>query len=330
MTQRDRREGRHWPVRGLVVPWLFLLSLVACAPQRPHEVDRAGAREAAAREQRDRVAVRIDGEAMGVGAIERRIEALAPFAQLRLDAPERRREFLAASAYVELMADKAERTGLARDPDVVQAIDETLAAAARRRAVARPNPEALAARLAQRPEDYQQPARYRLIVLPLDDREALEEMRRRLLAIEDEQARRSQFGQSIQAFALDPELRGKVGDLGFVSADRPGAEPRDLEIARGLEPGQFSEIYRTGRGWQLALLLERAPARPLSLEEAAEALREDLQAEALEKELQRLHQKADVIIFAEAARRARRPAAGNEPTDVLVAPKGVSGQDGAR
>jgi peptidyl-prolyl cis-trans isomerase C len=97
-----------------------------------------------------------------------------------------------------------------------------------------------------------------------DSRESVEQARRRVSLGEP-------FDAVARQASADPDTAPKGGDLGWLL--EPALQPPFSDLARSLEPGRMSGLFRTDMGWNVALLVDRRPARLPPFEQVKDRLR---------------------------------------------------------
>jgi hypothetical protein len=312
--------------------WIFCavccsVALPGCAPERPSDRASRLQAEVAAPERpgAQRTVLVVDGESIDRATFERSLDELPAWVRSRYASTDKRKELLDELASFEVMADEAERRPeLRRSPMVRAAMADKIARHTER--------QLLRERLGDAPVDdpaiedyyrehrdrYRTPARYRIGVIVFEGEEAARRRRAELL---EQLAAPAGLGPRVRAFQVMAQRyslhrsSGRRGGLLSPLVDGRVEGPRadDLAVAEALEaPGDLSEPYRTARGWQLAMLLERTPAEVRPLEEVRDRVRRDLVDErarrAREEILAKLREESTVEIHEEALSNVEAPA----------------------
>ena len=268
-----------------LLPALFSLCVLACgtacAPERP--TDRAADAPTSAPaseggfEGREALPVAvINGEEIPLGELERRIDAMAPYARSRYASMTQRKELLDSVVTFEVLADEAERRGLGRDPAVIY---EMKAAMVRRMLLEEEktrahindiSDKAVQAYYEEHADEYRRPAQRRVALVQAQTQEFLQRHYEELKA----QLQGAPGEEQIVAFrrlaarqSSHQESSKKGGDLGFLSA-RP-KNPQWSEVARRafeLEGvGASSQPFEDEGTWNMVMVIDERPARARAL-----------------------------------------------------------------
>ncbi|WP_457627770.1 peptidylprolyl isomerase [Oceanithermus sp.] len=103
------------------------------------------------------------------------------------------------------------------------------------------------------------------------------------------------FAELARERSIDPSSAPAGGDLGCVELGR--FVPEFEQAALALEPGEFSEPVQTQFGWHVILLKKRVPERVRSFDEVKDQIRARIEADAIERYIKRLVERADVEIY---------------------------------
>lgn len=305
-----RRFVRH------IITAAAALSLggAACSPERPSDRMEEAPPASAEGSERDRQPVAIvNGESIGVGEFERRIEGMAPHARARYSTREKRLELIDQVVVFEALADEAERRGLKDDPAVLHAMKDAmvrrlLLEEVRERAPLSAITEADVERAyRERIDEFVQPEQRRAAVIEVHSEvfardlaakfspEAMPDLNARMLAFRKESAKSS----------VSPEVAKKGGDIGYVIP--PDREREHIEIARRVfeldAVGQIASPYKHEGRWHIVMLTDIQPERKQSLEIVGPKLRQELYEErrraAREAFIAELREQASVEIVEE-------------------------------
>lgn len=323
----------------LIKYWLSgaLALTLACAPERPLDVQRLEERAKAAQDGdglKLQPVAQVNGEIITLGEFERRIDGMAPAARVRYSTQEKRQEFLDSLVVFEVLADEAEREGLTNDPVVMQTLKEVLAKRYLDRELRRrvsmkdiTDAEVQTAYEADRAA-YERPEQRRAIALVLDDQAALTELlaQEHLDRLTELNARLTAFRRLAAKHNVDEQLARHGGDLGYL--EPPHIAKGKLELSTALfalkEVGQMTAPIKHGDRWYALMLLEIRPAYRQPVEEVTRQIRTKLyeQRRLREQEalIQALKEKSRVQIFEDVLAKAKAPegAAARSPERQLL------------
>lgn len=262
---------------------LAMMSLWACAPQKPSDVrsTHLEVEESPIEEDEEAVVVaRVQGEEISLAEFERRIEGLAPFARVRLQSGERRQEFLRSLVQFEVMADEAERRGYGDRTDVRHAIKETMTRMMMAEFLGDEvslhdiDDQALEDYFQRNREAFSRSEERRLAMVWVEDEEGMEQ----LLARWQEKAEAGieepmrEFQQFAFRHSQHRETGDRGGDLGWVVEK----EAELFEEVYGAEPGVLMDPVEKSGGWALRMVVEVREATDPSFEEVESEVRNRL------------------------------------------------------
>lgn len=207
--------------------------------------------------------------------------------------PEDKAEFLNQVADALLLAREAQRTGVQLEPAVAYKIRwdgiNTLAQAYLGRISVGwdMSPETMKAYYEAHKDNYvtQDAVQVRHILVPTE--EEARSIIVRLLAGED-------FAEVAAKSSKDFASARQGGNIGWVQKGQ--TVPPFEEAVFSLEKGKVGGPVKTEFGYHVVEVLERQEARQLTLGEAAQQVARDLQNDYIQKELQGLRDKADLVI----------------------------------
>ncbi|WP_306250101.1 peptidylprolyl isomerase [Parvularcula sp. IMCC14364] len=105
----------------------------------------------------------------------------------------------------------------------------------------------------------------------------------------------SDFAQIARDFSIDPVSAGRDGQMGYLAfGQMPGGY---AERAYAMANGEISEVFETEGGWAFFKVEGRRPVRPPSFDSVREDILEFLRLQAIEQELDRLRNAADVTVY---------------------------------
>jgi peptidyl-prolyl cis-trans isomerase C len=117
----------------------------------------------------------------------------------------------------------------------------------------------------EHPEEFNIPESVRARQIVTDTKEKAEAILRRLRNGEN-------FAKLARDLSLSPD-RKQGGDLGFIQR---GTFPREFEVSFTMNPGEISPIIPSLYGFHIFKVLEKAPAKTLSLEEVRDKIVSEL------------------------------------------------------
>jgi parvulin-like peptidyl-prolyl isomerase len=132
-------------------------------------------------------------------------------------------------------------------------------------------PEQIQAYYQQHPEQFQQPEAVQVRQIVTETKEKAEAILRRLRSGEN-------FAKLARDLSLSPD-RKQGGDLGFIMK---GSIPREFEICFQMNPGEISPIIPSAYGFHLFKIIEKRPAKQLSLPEVEGKIAMQLKLQARE------------------------------------------------
>lgn len=158
------------------------------------------------------------------------------------------------------------------------------------------SPEAISGYYESNKEQFQVPESVRVRQIVTDTKEKAESILRRLSNGEN-------FAKLAADLSLSPDRR-QGGDLGFIAK---GTFPREFEVCFTMNPGEVSPIIPSLYGFHLFKVLEKAPAKTLSLDEVKDQvtlyLKQRLRQDGRENLLKELRGKSKIQINEELLKR---------------------------
>ncbi|MCI5047137.1 MAG: peptidylprolyl isomerase [Aquisalinus sp.] len=103
------------------------------------------------------------------------------------------------------------------------------------------------------------------------------------------------FAQIARDFSIDQASAAREGQMGYLAF---GQMPAGYaERAYAMRNGDISEVFETGTGWAFFKVEGRRPVRPPSFNSVKPDIMEFLRLQAIEKELQRLRESTEVVMY---------------------------------
>jgi peptidyl-prolyl cis-trans isomerase C len=285
----------------------------------------AGAPGKAASGEGAQVVARIDGEAITVDDVQRKLSALDAYSRARYSAPEQKKKFLESLVRFEVLAREAQSRGYDKDPVVQQALKNQMIAQFLQKEVdAKLRPEDFSEAEVDRyyrehPEEFRQPEQVRVSQIFTAGRPRAEQAAAEARAltgrssVEEEKLFRDLVGR----YSEDEDSKSRGGDLTFF--DRAtGLYPKAVvEAAFALkEIGEVSGPVHSERGYHVLLLTQRRPGFTRPREDAGREIRRQLakerRARKMEEMVTEMRQRLKVQIFEDQLAKVAvdRPAGG--------------------
>jgi peptidyl-prolyl cis-trans isomerase C len=249
------------------------------------------------------VVARVDGKAITVADVQRRIDALDPYSKARFSSPEQKKRFLENLVRFEVLAAEAEKRGYEKDPDVQrvlknQMIDVFLKKELDDKLKGEPLSDAEVDRYyAEHEAQFHQPDQVRVSQILLKDKAQAEKV-----AALARDATDKSFRELVTKYSEDEDSKPLGGDLTFF--DRQTTQyPRPLvEAAFALKDvGQVSGVVATDKGFHILRLSQRRPGFTRPKESVAAEIRRlilrDRRGKKMEEMVAQMRQKLNVQIY---------------------------------
>lgn len=338
-----------WNSANLVLGWLIVAALVGAGgcskPERPApagpgvtadkaavtveqvpKVSEAQRASALSPEQRKVVVAKIGDRQVTLGDLEQRLLAEPAVVQSQFASVQKRKEYLAKLVQFEVMVLEAQRRGLDKDPEVVEAMRQAMVRKFLQTALPedvdqKSLPEAdLKAYYDANPAVFHKPDQVELSHMLLTDKAKAEQVRAEIdKGAEGNTAKLvALWNDYVVRVSEDKVTAPYLGALGLVSKtplpgasqaelDRQAALPKALvDAAFALEPFALGPVVQSEKGFHVLMVTSKSPAVEKSFDQAKESIRSrivkrerDLHRQRL---LQELRDKAKVQIDDDAVR----------------------------
>ncbi|MCI5045189.1 MAG: peptidylprolyl isomerase, partial [Aquisalinus sp.] len=103
------------------------------------------------------------------------------------------------------------------------------------------------------------------------------------------------FAQIARDFSIDQESAAREGQMGYLAFGQMPAGYADRAYV--MSNGDISDVFETGTGWAFFKVEGRRPVRPPSFNSVKADIMEFLRLQAIEQELQRLRENADIVVY---------------------------------
>jgi peptidyl-prolyl cis-trans isomerase C len=244
-------------------------------------------------EQRAVVVARIGDRPITLGELETRLAQEPSVVQSQFASVQKRKEYLAKLVQFEVLAMEAQRQGLDKDPEVVEALRQAMVRKYLQTQVGGDvDPKTIAdadirAYYDANPQVFHKPEQVELSHILVSDRARAEQIRSEL-----DKGSEGNAGKLVQLWndyvvrqSEDKASAPYLGALGVVSqTPPPGASPAELErlaaipkvlidAAFALQPYTLGPLVQTPAGWHIVMITSRTPAVDKSFEDAKESIR---------------------------------------------------------
>ncbi len=270
------------------IGWLGIAMLIAmgCAPEKPSDAVAMKDLEIEAGddslEDPQAVVARIDGEEITREEFELRLNGLAEFARVRVQAADDREDFLRRIAEFELLADVAERGGYGSSVEVRHAMKETMVALMvedhlrSEVSISDIDEQALREYYEANKDEFHRSERRQLIRVFVEDEERAEELKQRWLEkVEDFEEPAIEFRRYAFYHSKDRATGDQGGMVGWFetgSEEVPREEIFEWEPEVAMGPIEFDG------GFALEMIIDVEPKVQPSFEELEQVLTERVYA----------------------------------------------------
>jgi peptidyl-prolyl cis-trans isomerase C len=263
-------------------------------------------------EQKQLVVARIGDKVITLGDMEARLDAEPPVVKSQFTSAQKRKDYLAKLVQFEVLAAEAQRQGLDKDPEVLEAMRQAMVRKflmdtgkdeIELKAVSEPD---IAAYYQANPGVFHRPEQVELSHILVADKETAEKLRKEIdKASEGNSAKLVQtWNEYVGRYSQDKTTIQLLGALGRVSLEPlPGASPDEVarlqaigrpivEAALKTETFSLAPVVQSPEGWHVLLVTSKLPAVNKTLDQARESIRarivkreRDLRREQLVAEL---------------------------------------------
>jgi peptidyl-prolyl cis-trans isomerase C len=251
------------------------------------------------------VVARIDGKAITVTEVQRRIEAMDPYSKARFSSPEQRKRLLENMVSFEVLAREAHNRGYDRDPDVQRVLKNQMVDVFLRKELddklnGQAVSDAEVARYYQEhAAQFRQPEQVRVSQILVKDRALAEKV-----TAEARTAGKTDkgFRELVTQYSQDEDSKPLGGDLTFFDRQTPQYPPALVEAAFALkEIGDLSPPVATDKGFHVLKLTQRRPGFTRPLEGVTAEIRRlilrDRRAKKMEEMVAEMRAKQKVEIY---------------------------------
>jgi peptidyl-prolyl cis-trans isomerase C len=265
-----------------------LLAVAGCA-------DRPSAAKAGVAEDRTEVLARVDGQTITAGDLQRRLDAMDPYARARFSAPEQKRKLLENLVRFEVLAKEAQKRGYDRDPDVQRALkDQMISALLDKELDAKVKAEdvteaEVARHYAAHLDDFKQAEEVRVSQVFTADKAKAERAAAAARALRGKPDADKGFQELVAQLSEDEDSKSRAGDLTFFDRKTTMVPRAVVDAAFTLQhPGEVAGPVQSDRGFHVLVLTQRRPAFTRALPEVSREIRKTLVRERRTQKMEEL------------------------------------------
>lgn len=257
------------------------------------KVSEAQRTSALTSEQKQMVVARIGDKVITLGDMEARLDAEPPVVKSQFTSPQKRKDYLAKLVQFEVLAAEAQRQGLDKDPEVLEAMRQAMVRkflqdTGKEEVELKSVSEAdIAAYYQANPGVFHRPEQVEVSHILVADKATAEKLRNEIdKASEGNSAKLvAAWNEYVGRYSQDKATIQVLGALGRVSLDPlPGASAEEtahlqsipraiIEAALKTDTFSLAPVVQSPAGWHILLVTSKLPAIDKSLDQARESIR---------------------------------------------------------